>query len=93
MHNYLRLNYEDDFDYIQNQVYVNQYLPIVKDLITAETRNSKVYHMNNILDFTESKLNKSNTDLKWSNVQRIILNHALVENGYSKFYLEIENLN
>jgi hypothetical protein len=88
LHNYLRLNNEDDFDYIQNQVYVNQYLPIVKDLITAETRNSKVYHMNNILDFTESKLNKSNTDLKWSNVQRIILNHALIENGYSKFYID-----
>ena len=87
-HPYLRMNHDDGYSEIQNQIYRSQYLSISNGLVSAKSRGSISYEMRNVLDMIEGKLNKSNSAISWKNMQRIILNHALVENGYSNYFID-----
>ena len=88
LHPYLRMNHDDSYSGIQEQIYKSQYLSISKGLVSAKTRGAISFEMYNVLDMVEGNLNKSNTAISWKNMQRIILNHALVENGYSNYFID-----
>ena len=88
LHKYLRLNHDDGFGSIQEQIYRSQYLSISKDVANAKSKSAITYHMNNILDFAEGDLNKSNSGLVWRNMQRIILNHALNQNDLPSHFID-----
>jgi len=81
------MNSDDGYDYIQEQVYRNQYLSIKNDLQTAK-KKSFIFHANNLLDFCEGSINKSKDGINWTNPQRIILNHAIKEKGYPEYYID-----
>ena len=87
LHSYLRLNSTDGYAEIQEQVYRSQYLDIKKDLRTTNKKGF-IFHANNLLDFCEGSINQSNDGIDWSNVQRTILNHAIMERGYPEYYID-----
>jgi len=87
LHNYLRLNSGDSYDYIQEQIYKSQYLSIKNDLSLARNK-AFIFHANNLLDFCEGSINKHHNGIRWLNVQRIILNHAIKERGYPENYID-----